>query len=165
MSYDDRFLVQISSWDWALHVGMAADHVPPEMRFQGGLLHSRGLYVEGTVLAPPEHRGKSIFLSLIVFGPDAEFGPGGLRDVGQLHEERGTARKADFSAILLMPQDALPGAMTCLASVWRFIDLWTGGDPSERASITDFAFGRTVHKRAYPGLPDTGDGFVEATGA
>lgn len=157
----DRFLIQISSWDWALQVGMAPESMPKEHRFQGGLLYSRSLDIDGKILAPESHRGRAIRLSFMGFGPDIEFGPEGLQELGQLHEGRNESRGPDFVATAILPQDALPTCATCLASVWGFLHLWTDGNPAERAAITDFAFSRLVHKRAYPGLPDTGGEFIE----
>ncbi|WP_397405170.1 hypothetical protein, partial [Phenylobacterium sp.] len=47
---DNRLIIEILSWDWALHVGMAPDSVPQEQRHQGGLIYSRGLDINGRIV-------------------------------------------------------------------------------------------------------------------
>ena len=44
----------------------------------------------------------------------------------------------------MLPQDALPMAITCLSTVWKYLHLWTTDAPPEQARITDFAFSSTI---------------------
>lgn len=42
---DHRALVEILSWDWPLHVGMAPPSMPPEQRCQGDLFYVQHLEI------------------------------------------------------------------------------------------------------------------------
>jgi hypothetical protein len=145
-----RYLIEIVNWNWELHVGLSTESTPEEYRFQGGLNYSRGLNIEGHILAPKGDNGKVIGVWLYPMGPEVGFGPGHLDEVGQFHEYRDATRRRDFSASLLLPQDALAPAVTCLASVWKYIDIWTVDDPLDRASVTNFCFSRDIHKNLLP---------------
>jgi hypothetical protein len=145
-----RYLIEITSWDWHLHVGMSTDATPHEYRFQGGVNYSRALYIDGRILAPKGDSGKTIRVWVMPMGPEVAFGPGDLEEVGQFHEHRDAARRSDFTATLLLPQDALAASVTCLASVWKYVDITTVDDPLDRASVTDFWFSRDIHKNLIP---------------
>ena len=139
---EDRFLIEISDWDWGLHVAMAPDLLPQDQRFQGGLLYSRSLDIVGAVVSPDLHSRKVVRLSFLPFGSDVQFGPDGLQELGQLYEAGDGASGAAFTATLILPQDALPACVTALASAWRYLHLWTEGDPGVRAAVTGFTFSR-----------------------
>jgi hypothetical protein len=139
---EQRLLIEISNWDWPLHVGIAPRSLPEQERFQGGLFYARGIEIHGNVLAPGIHQGKDIRLHVLVLTQDMDFGPGGMREVGQLHERRDEHLGAALEAIIFIPQNALSTSVTCLASVWKFLHLGIAGDPLERASVIEFAFSR-----------------------
>ncbi len=139
---EDRFLIEISDWDWGLHVAMAPEHLPQEQRFQGGLLYSRNLDIIGTVTSPARYSGRAIRLSLLPIGPDIQFGPEGLQDLGQLYEAGDRASGAPLTSTLVLPEDALPVSVTTLASAWKYLHIWIEGDPAVRAAVTGFAFSR-----------------------
>ena len=107
---EDRLLIEISDWDWGLHVAMAPELLPQEQRFQGGLLYRRSLDIIGTVVSPDRHSGKDIRLSLLPFGSDVQFGPDGLQELGQLYEAGDRASGAHFTSTLILPEDALPNS-------------------------------------------------------
>lgn len=139
---EDRFLIEISDWDWGLHVAIAPEHLPHEERFQGGLLYSRSLDIIGAVISPDRHSGKAIRFSLLPFGSDIRFGPEGLQELGQLYETSDRASGAHFTSTLILPEDALPISVTALASAWKYLHIWIEGDPAARAAVTGFAFSR-----------------------
>ena len=136
---DHRALIEIPSWDWPLHVGMAPPSMPPEQRRQGDLFYVQRLEISGRVLTPVALQGRSVRISISTFGPDLTFGPEGLEQVGQVHPGRDD-HETVFEASLLLPRDALPGALTSLASVWKRLHLWTTAPPPQPGDITDFAF-------------------------
>lgn len=139
---ETRLLIEILTWDWALHVGRAPPTMPLEHRLQGGLFTSQGVDIVGRIVAPGGRQGQSARVWIIPFGADLTFGPDGLQDVGQCHpghEGRGT----DFEANLLLPHDTLSDVITCLSSVWKYLHLWTADAPSDPAVVTDFAFAAT----------------------
>jgi hypothetical protein len=106
-------LIEIVNWDWALHVGMSSESTPPEYRFQGGLLYSRGIDIEGRIVAPTSQAGKVIRIWVSPVGSEIEFGPDGLDEVGQFREYPDQPRGREFEVTLLLPQDSL--AATVLA--------------------------------------------------
>jgi hypothetical protein len=138
---DNRLIIEILSWDWALHVGMAPDSVPQEQRHQGGLIYSRGLDINGRIVTPDALKGKTARFWISPVAPDIIFGPEGLPHVGQLHP-RDEGGGPDLEATLFLPKDALPGVLTCLASAWKYLHIWTREPPPTTAGITDFAFSR-----------------------
>jgi hypothetical protein len=144
--FDGRFLVEIDRWDGSLHVGLSTDTVPQEYRFQGGLSYVRGFEVDGRVVAPKAHRSKAIRIWISPFGPEVRFGSDKLNEVGQLYIRRPVPQKPDFSARLMIPEAALPMAATCLASVWKYLHIWTFDEDAERASVSAFSFSSTVHR-------------------
>jgi hypothetical protein len=148
--FTGRYLVEIETWNWELHVGLSSEATPAEYRIQGGLNYSRALNIEGRILAPKADSGKTIRVWVSPIGQEIGFGPGHLEEVGQLHERHDAARRSDFAATLLLPEDALAAAVTCLASVWKYVDIWTVDDPRDRASVTNFCFSRDIHKNLIP---------------
>lgn len=142
---DGRLLVQITTWEGNLHVGLSSELTPPEHRFQGGLDYVRSFEIEGCVVAPKRHRGKSIRLWLTPFGPDMRFGPGELEEVGQLRFRPRQSGKPDLSATLLVPEAALPTAATCLSTIWKYVHIWTFDERAEQASVSKFSFSSTIH--------------------
>ena len=148
--FTGRLLVEIVNWDWGLHVGMSSEATPPEYRFQGGLLYSRGIEIDARVVAPTSHRGKKVRIWVSPVGSEIGFGPDGIDEVGQFREYPDQPRGRDFEATLLLPQDSLAATLTCLASVWKYLHIWTVDDPLDRASITNFCFSRDIHKNLAP---------------
>ena len=142
----DRLLIEIQKWDWSLHVGLSPASAPIEQRFQGGLLYTRGLDIEGQVVAPKTHRTKSIRIWISPLGPDIVFGLDELQDVGRLYYEADHLEGTDLVAKLFLPQDALENTITCLSSIWRYVHIWVGGDDTAPSPITDFSVSREIPK-------------------
>jgi hypothetical protein len=116
-----------------------------EYRFQGGLNYSRGIEVIGRVRAPDPHRGKLMRIWLSPFGPETAFGTDGLDRVGQFYRDRSDEIGSDFQASLYLPEQALSPAVTCLSSVWRYLDIWIAEDQGDEAAVTAFSFSATIH--------------------
>ncbi|ODT64452.1 MAG: hypothetical protein ABS77_00585 [Phenylobacterium sp. SCN 69-14] len=146
----DRFLIEIQKWDWNLHVGLSPPSTPVEQRFQGGLLYTRGLDIEGQVVAPKAHRAKSIRIWVSPLGPDIDFSPEGLQEVGRFYYEASRPEETGLEASLFLPQSALENVITCLGSIWRYVHIWTEGDDTAPASVTDFSFSREVPRNLAP---------------
>lgn len=148
--FTGRYLIEIERWNWNLYVALSPDASPPETRFQGGLHYGRGLEIEGRILAPPPNRGQTIRIWTLNMGPDVDFTPQGEDDVGRLYDHRNRAGHLAYEASLLLPQDALPMAISCLASVWRYIDIWTAREPDDEVQVTGFAFSAEIHENLQP---------------
>ena len=79
------------------------------------------------------------------FGSEIKFGAGGLDRVGQFYKDRLDAIGSDFEASLHLPEEALPSAITCLSSVWRYLDIWIGEYEGDEAAVTAFSFSASIH--------------------
>jgi hypothetical protein len=148
--FNGRFMVEIREWDWHFHLSLSHPKVPKTYRFQGGLNYSRGVEIIGRVRAPNPLRGKLMRIWLSPFGPEIKFGAGGIDRVGQFYRDRPDAIGCDFEASLQLPADALPPAITCLSSVWRYLDIWIDKYEGDEASVTAFSFSANIH----PNLKD-----------
>jgi hypothetical protein len=140
--FDGRFMVEIGKWNWGLQVGLSHPSMPRRQRFQGGLMYNRSIVVDGRIRAPLRCRDKLIQVWLSPFGRDVRFNAS-TDDVGRFYSDRIGARGPAFEADLQIPQDALPPALTCLGSVWKFIDIWTAKDRPE--AVTAFSFSAEIH--------------------
>lgn len=141
---DGRLLVEITSWTGSLHVGLSSSLTPLEYRFQGGLAYVRDFVIDGRIVAPKAHRSSPIRVWLSPFGPEMLFGPDEMDEVGQIYFP--SPQKPALSANLLLPEGSLAAVATCLASVWRYLHVWTFDEGAERASVSAFSFSSTVHR-------------------
>lgn len=152
---DGRFLIEIESWVPKLHLGLSPGSTACEDRFQGGLDYIRNVELFGRILAPKAHRGRTIRVWLQPFGPEARFGadePGG-NEVGRLYFHLG-AEDADMSAALMLPEASLSFTVTCLASAWRYVHVWTFNGNDDSARISAFSFSSIVHKHLDPRISE-----------
>jgi len=139
---EERHLIEITEWDFGLHLSISPGAQPQEHRFQGGLLYSRSLTIYGTVVSPENQSGKAIRLTVLPFGSDVQFGPSSLQELGQLREVVDQTSAFQLTSTLILPEDALPLTVNALATVWKFLHVWTEGDPSTRAAVKGFSFSR-----------------------
>lgn len=136
-----RVVIEILSWDWGLHLGIAPPTMPLEYRFTGGLIYTRAIDITGRLVTPSGLQERLARINLSPIAPDLAFGPAALTTVGQISPGR-DERQTAFEATLLLPEDALPGVLTCLASVWKYLHLWTAETLPNPTEVTDFAFSR-----------------------
>lgn len=144
--FDDRYLVEITEWEWSLYLGVSHEATPRRYRFQGGLNFSRWFDLSGKILAPAAHRGKSMRLNLSPFGPEARFGPFDQEDVGEVCNNPAPAAKADLSATLLIPESTIPTVATCLSSTWKYVHIWPGEEDDDGARVRAFSFSNAIHE-------------------
>jgi hypothetical protein len=141
--FNGRLMVEIEEWNWSLYVGLSHPLTPPRHRFQGGLMYTRGIYIEGRVRAPSTHRGKHVRIFISTFGRKVRFDRR-TGDVGRFYKNRLGEGGPPFEASLSLPEDALSNALICLGSIWKFLDIWTATDESDSA-ITAFCFSAAIH--------------------
>lgn len=145
--FNGRFMVEIDCWNWGLYVGLSHPSMPRRHRFQGGLMYNRSIEINGRIRAPNVHRGKTIQVWVSPFGRGLRFNAR-TDDVGRFYSDRLGERGPAFEAQLQIPEEGLSPVLICLGSVWKFIDIWTGRDRSER--VTAFSFAAEIH----PNLAD-----------
>ena len=141
--FDGRFMVEIETWDWALYVGLSPPGFPTKYSFQGGMNYSRWIDITGRVRGPSRHRGKSFRVCVSPIGRKITFGKKGLQEVGQFYAGRPDGPKTDFEATLLLPEEGLGPAVTCLSSIWKFLHIWVVQDVAE-ASVMAFSFSADI---------------------
>lgn len=71
-----------------------------------------------------------------------------LQRVGRLHQ-REAPDDSEFDASVILPEDSIPMVMTCLASVWKYIHIWTKSEDDE-VLITDISFSSEIHENLLP---------------
>lgn len=142
--FGGRFMVEIEQWNYELHVRLSHPSMPPEHRIQGGLSYSRSIEIIGRVRAPSPHRGKLVRVWLSPFGPEVDFSADGRDSVGQFYRNRPDELGSDFQANLDLPETALSPALTCLSSVWKYLDIWTL-DEGPQTGVTAFSFSAAIH--------------------
>jgi hypothetical protein len=142
--FDGRILVDILAWDWNLRVAVSGPLARPKSQFQRGLDYGRDFKIQGRIRAPGMLSGKSIDITLSPFGPKVLFGGNGLKEIGRLTVGV-TGEDADFVAILMLPESAVPSTAASLASIWKHIDLWAFDGTGKGARISAFAFSAQIH--------------------
>lgn len=144
--FDGRFMVEIREWNWNLYIGLSPPGFPVEYSFQGGMNYSRGIEIIGKVRAPARHRAKVMRIWLSPFGAETTFGPDdGRHWVGRFYRDRPEADRSDFEASLDLPEEALSPAITCLSSVWRYLDIWITEYQGDEAPVAAFTFSGSIH--------------------
>jgi hypothetical protein len=147
--FKDRYLIEIETWDWGLSVGMMPQSTPEEGKPHGELLYTQGVDVRGRILAPKQWAGKLAAVWLSPAKVEYWAGPEALEEVGQFNHYEEQLNGLDFGASVLVPEDSLANVLTCLASIWRYVHIWTE-DPFPRASIQMASFSRDLHKNLRP---------------
>jgi hypothetical protein len=144
-----RIIIEITDWDWHLHVGVPHASIPKSLLYQGWLSYTRGLEVQGRIIAPSAYRWKSLSFWLMELAPKprvtkAELAQPSFQRVGHIGPTTSPDRRTDFSASAHLPQEALTSAVTALGSVWKILQLWAIGDPEAGAAIDWFSFSRAI---------------------
>ncbi len=140
----ELFRVEILSWDWNLALSISSETMPPEYRFQGGLGYGRGFDIQGRVLTPQSHSGKTIRISTTAFGSDVTFGEDGLMEVGLFYFNSTPSARAELRALLLLPEDVIAPLTTYLSSVAKYIFIRIFDVGPEQAGIYSYFFSSTL---------------------
>lgn len=141
--FGGRLLIDILDWDWKLRVAIAAG-AKRRARLSERVSYGRDFVIRGHIRAPRELRGKAIKVTLSPFGPKVRFGHRGLQEVGHLRIAA-TRGDCDFEAMLMLPQDAIPGTAASLATMWKNLQILTFDESAEGASVSHYFFGVAIH--------------------
>jgi hypothetical protein len=143
--FNGRFMVEIREWNWNFYLALSPSAVPMKYRFQRALNYSRGIEIIGRVRAPSQHRAKLMRIWLSPFGPKTVFGKKDLKWVGQFNRNFSDEFGCEFQSHLYLPEEALSPAVTCLSSVWRFLDIWIKEYAGDEAPVSAFSFSASIH--------------------
>lgn len=146
--FEERLLVEIETWNWNLHVGLCSALTPAADRVQGGLSYGRSFDIRGLIRAPQNRQSKTIWVWILPFAPDVQFGP--EDDVGQVSFRNPEAHRGELRATLLAPEGAISTMATCFASTWKYIHIVTFDDDGERASVARFSFSPDIDETLRP---------------
>jgi hypothetical protein len=130
-------LVEILSCDGGLHLLPAPNGLPRAHRFQGALIYSPSIEIEGRVIAPPAlaDRRLRIWLSQLERWHLSRTRPA---YIGALSDRTGALPGGGLEAMLYVPKDAWLTAIGCLGTIWRRLKL--NGVEHEDGSVTILEF-------------------------
>jgi hypothetical protein len=144
--FDGRILLEITSWDCTYHLMPSPRGLPKEHRFQGGLSFSHGFELETRVVVPKGYPVDGFRLWLSTFDTEAKFGPKHRQSLGQLVIQDASGVNAPRIGTLYIPEATLATVATCLASVWKYLHVWTFDEDDDGASVSAFCFSRDIHQ-------------------
>jgi hypothetical protein len=130
-------VVELLSCDGGLHLLPARNGVPRAYRFQGSLIYSSSITIEGRVIAPHAlaDRRIRIWLSQLERWHFSRTRPA---YIGALSDRTGELPGGGLEASLYIPKDAWLTAVECLSTIWRRLNL--SGVENENGSVTILEF-------------------------
>jgi hypothetical protein len=142
-------VVEILSWDGGLHLLPASDHMPKAHRFQGGLIYSSMIEIEGRVIAPERLAGRRmrVFLSKL---ERWHLSRRGGAHIGVLSDRTCELPGGGLEASLFIPKDAWETAVECLSTIWRRLSLSGVEHEDGKVTILEFAFSGPAQTSASP---------------
>lgn len=133
------FLVELRRCDGGLGLMPCPPSVPKAHRFQGGLIYSRMIDIEGQLLAPLALAGLPIRIWLDNL-EDWHFNRHSPPHIGDLYDRTGELPGGGLEASLYIPDDAWPAAVHCLGTIWRRLRLTGVNGDGSRMRLVDFSF-------------------------
>lgn len=141
------FIVELRGVEAGLSVLPCPPSIPKAHRFQGGLIYSRSIEIEGRVLAPERLAGRRLRIWLGELEPE-RFMPGEAPQIGDIYDRVGEIPGGDLEATLYIPKDAWLTANFCLDTVWRRLKLTGVDGDGRRMRLVDFSFSSGEATRA-----------------
>ena len=133
------FLVELCGADGGLNLLPCPPSVPKAHRFQGGLIYSRMINIEGRVLAPQRLAGRRIRIWLNQL-ESWHVSRRARPDIGELYDRPGQLPGGGLEASLNIPGDAWPTALDCLSTVWRRLEMTGAAGDGDRMRLVSFSF-------------------------
>lgn len=133
------FLIELRSCDGGLGVLPCPPSVPRAHRFQGGLIYSRMIDIEGRVLAPQglADRRMRIWLDQLDSWHFSRHSP---PHIGDLYDRTDELPGGGLEASLYIPKDAWLPAVDCLSRIWRRLKLTGVNGDGYSMKLVDFSF-------------------------
>ncbi len=142
-------IVEILSFEDGLHLLPARNGLPRAHRFQGGLIYSPSITMEGRVVGPDRLAGRQmrIWLSQLERWHFSRRRP---PYIGLLSDRTGKLPGGGLEAMLYIPKDTWLTAIGCLGTIWRRLHL--NGVENEDGSVTilEFSFSAGLEEAAHP---------------
>jgi hypothetical protein len=123
--------------------------MPKSTLFQGWLLYTHALEVQGRIVSPATYHWKTVSFWISALPKEirltkADRAQPAFQRVGHFGETTSPDRRTDFTGSAIAPAEALPTTMAALGSVWKILQLEVTGDPRDGAAIEWFSFSRAV---------------------
>lgn len=141
------FLVELVGVEAGLSVLQCPPSVPKAHRFQGGLIYSRMIEIEGRVLAPGGLAGRRMRIWLGQL-ERWRLMPGEPPNIGDIYDRTGELPGGGLETNLYIPKDAWLTANFCLDTVWRRLKLTGVEGDGRRMRLVDFSFSSGEPMRA-----------------
>jgi hypothetical protein len=136
--------VEILSCDGGLHLLPAPRGVPSAHRFQGGLIYSPSIEIEGRVIGSHKFSGRQMRIWLSKLEP-WHFTRARPAYIGSLSDRAGELPGGGLEAMIYIPKDAWETAIGCLGTIWRRLKI--NGVVSEDGSVAVLEFSFSAGQR------------------
>lgn len=144
--FDRRMLIEIEAWQANFHLGVLPKHMSSEGAYLGGLIYVRRFDLRGRVLAPKDLRGGTIDVNLSPLPAELLFiSRTTTTSVGRFYIEPESPTTTDYTMTLRMPEAELAYVATCLATNWKYLDVWVSDDDDAWSEVADYAFSSKIH--------------------
>ena len=132
-------LIALQGCDGGLNVMPCPPSVPKKHRFQGGLIYSPMMEIEGRVLAPAGLSGRRmrIWLNQLQAWHFSRHAPAYIGDLYDRTDER---PGGGLEASLYIPKDAWLTALTCLSTIWDRLELTGADGHGDSVRLLSFSF-------------------------
>lgn len=133
------FLIELRGSDGGLSLLPSHRLSPKKHRFQGGLIYSSMIEIEGRVLAPHAFGGHGMRIWLAQL-QEWHFSRHQPVYVGAVCDRTGELPGGGLEAALYIPKDAWLPAVNCLAAHWRRLSMRGVDGDGRRMTLVDFSF-------------------------
>lgn len=133
------FRIELIRWDGGLHLLPGRSATPRRHRFQGGLVYSKMIEVQGKVLTPSELAARPIRIWLNPM-QTSDITRGRPGDIGYISDRTGQLPGGELEAFLKIPPDNWTTTMHCLSTVWRQLSLTGVNGDGRNMRLSEFSF-------------------------
>ena len=141
------FLVELGRCDGGLSLLSSPPTLPKAHRFQGGLIYSRMIEIEGRVLAPRSFTDRRVRIWLSQL-QSWNFRRRGAPDIGDIYDRTGELPGGGLETMLYLPKEAWLTAIECLSTTWRHLNLSGADGDGCRMTVVGFSFSSNAFPRA-----------------
>ena len=138
--------VEILTCDGGLHLLPAPNGVPKAHRFQGGLIYSPSIEIEGRVVGPHQFadRRMRIWLSRLERWHFSRTRPA---CIGSFSDRAHELPGGGLEAMIYIPKEAWETAIGCLGTIWRRLKLNGAANEDGSVTILEFSFSAAAYNK------------------